>query len=277
LDERLGVKNFLFVPVDCPVSVRRLGQLEFGAPDFSLMPSVFNSHGTVGCLAAESVFAADIADRLKRAGHRVAREVPVVVSHGSFSKTYFLDLVVDESVVYELKAVAQLTGDHQAQLLNYLPLLDVNHGKIINMRPRSVDHRFVNSNRTLADRRDFSVRASSRGGAAEVVSLVTDLLKDWGTGLSLALYYQAIVHYLGGESIVIRELPMQRDETSLGNQRFYMIDDTSAFRLSAFDQPSRGYLKQVQRLLTFSPLTAIHWINIAHQEITFTTVTKKNL
>jgi len=191
--------------------------------------------------------------------------------------TYFLDLVVDESVVYELKAVAQLTAEHQAQLLNYLLLLDVNHGKIINMRPRSVDHRFVNSNRTLAERRDFLMRASSWGGAAQVVSLVTDLLKDWGTGLSLALYHQAMVHFLGGESRVIRELPIHRDDTSLGNQRFHMLDETSAFRLSAFDQPSRGYLKQVQRLLSFSPLTAIHWINIAHQEITFTTVTKKNL
>jgi GxxExxY protein len=270
----LGVKGLLFMPIDCSVSLRSLGQKEFGALDYVLMPAVFESHGAIGCLADESVFAADIADRRERAGYSVDREVPVVVSHGSFSKTYFLDLVVDDSAVYKLKAVAQVAAEHQAQLLNYLLLLDVNHGKIINMQPRSVEHRFVNSNRTLAERRDFEIRDSAWGGAPDVVSLLADVLKDWGTGLSLALYYQAIIHFLGGEAKVIRELPMRRDEVPLGNQRFYMVDDTSAFRLSAFDQPSQGYLKQIERLLAFSPLTAIHWNNIAHQAITFTTVKK---
>ena len=37
---------------------------------------------------------------------------PVIITHGDFSKTYFLDLIAD-GALYELKTVTSLSGEHQ--------------------------------------------------------------------------------------------------------------------------------------------------------------------
>jgi GxxExxY protein len=45
---------------------------------------------------------------------------------------YRLDLVVDEQLIVELKAVDQVTGLHQAQLMTYMKLSKVSLGLLIN-------------------------------------------------------------------------------------------------------------------------------------------------
>jgi hypothetical protein len=105
-----------------------------------------------------------------------------------------------------------------------------------------------------------------------LLELVLRILQDWGTGLELALYEQAIIHMLGGESKVSLILPMSRDGTSLGNQRFHLATNDSAVRLTAFGQTPKGYLSQLSRLLRASPLVAIHWINMDYHQVTFTSI-----
>lgn len=99
-----------------------------------------------------------------------------------------------------------------------------------------------------------------------------ELLKDWGTGLELPLYYQAIVHLLGGEANVIKQLPLSRDNLALGNQRFHLMDYEAAFRITAFENSTQAYRKQLIQLLKHSSLKAFHWINLAHGQVTFSTV-----
>jgi GxxExxY protein len=74
--------------------------------------------------------------RLRRLGSSVASQVPLHLVHSSFRKTYFLDIVADEGVVLELKAAEALNDRHRAQLVNYLFLLELSHGKLINVRGR---------------------------------------------------------------------------------------------------------------------------------------------
>ena len=45
---------------------------------------------------------------------------------------YKIDLLVDEFLVIELKAVEQLTGVHEAQLLTYMKLAEAPVGLLIN-------------------------------------------------------------------------------------------------------------------------------------------------
>ena len=63
----------------------------------------------------EKIYQADLAARLGQA----RREMPVVVSFQSLTKTNELDLVVAERASYELKSVTSLTSGHEAQLLNH--------------------------------------------------------------------------------------------------------------------------------------------------------------
>jgi len=51
---------------------------------------------------------------------------------------------VDRDVFYELKAVDRWHAKHKAQLIHYLMISGVQHGKLINFRPASVASFFCN-------------------------------------------------------------------------------------------------------------------------------------
>lgn len=228
------------MPITCPANLKPLSTEDFGQLDYSVMAHAFASHNELGRLADEVIYQGDFASRLSDAGFKVSRELPVTVSFGTFNKVYSLDIIVDEKATYELKAVAKLTANHVSQLLNYLFLLDAERGKLINLFRETV----------------------------------IELLRDWGTGLELSLYHQALVHVLGGDDRVSALLPMHRAGIALGNQRFFLTDAQSAFRLTAFSKDTEPYETQLNCLLRHSPLSCIHWINIDLETVTFTIIKK---
>ncbi|QDV47339.1 hypothetical protein Enr13x_72480 [Stieleria neptunia] len=260
------------MPITCPIDFHPLSTEEFATLDYTVMAHAFSSQRDLGSLADEIIYQSDFFERLDGSGFNVAREVPVLVRFESFSKTYKLDLVVNDMAVYELKTVAELTKEHLGQLLNYLLLLDIERGKLVNFRPNSVDSKFVNSPLSGSSRRCFSTTKERYHGPQSLVDLIEALLSDWGTGLELPLYQQAIVHLLGGREQESVKLPMNRRGRELGNQRFHLVTADSAFRLTAFSKFPRGYSSQLSRLLRASPLDALHWINIDYHEVTMTTI-----
>jgi hypothetical protein len=78
------------------------------------------------------------------------------VSFEDFTKVYYIDLLINNAI-YELKTAQFLAGEHEKQTINYLMLTGLNHAKLINFRPPSVQHRFVSTNLTPAKRYDFKV------------------------------------------------------------------------------------------------------------------------
>ena len=132
------------------------------------------------------------------------------MSHLDFTKTYSLDLVAGNAL-YELKTVAGFNSEHQAQLLNYLFLLDLPRGKLLNFRPPKVQGRIHANSLTLEDRRGFRSDSSRWERLSDDCCTLRDamceLLADWGAFLSMKLYEQALVHLCGGESQVIQRMP----------------------------------------------------------------------
>ena len=53
---------------------------------------------------------------------------------------YFIDLVVENSVIIELKAVGKLAPVHEAQLLSYLKLANLHIGLLINFNEETLMH-----------------------------------------------------------------------------------------------------------------------------------------
>ena len=262
------------MPVTCPVSFSRLSTEEFGSLDYEVMKHAFESHKDLGRLTDECVYQADFAARLKAAGFEVLREVPVTVSFEGFEKIYYLDLVVSGLAIYELKTARQLSQEHVGQVMNYLFLVNCNRGKLINFRSESVESRFVNIPVSQEERRAFVVDDKRWNGPADFYRHSIELLRDLGTSLEIALYGQAMIHFLGGNESVTRGLPMQRGNIGLGNQRFHMIDDNAAFKITAFKGCAQGYENQLNKLLKYSPLMTIHWINIGLREVTYISVGK---
>ena len=140
------------MPISCPIPFNAPAEEEFKRLDYLVMQHAFASHNTLGRFCDEAIDQADLAHRLRSAGlGPIAIEVPVRISWRTFTKTYSLDLTIRDAAICELKAVAALTGEHKAQLLNYLLLLGQPRGKLINFRPPSVESQFVSTTLTPAD------------------------------------------------------------------------------------------------------------------------------
>lgn len=262
------------MPISCPISFPRLTQDEMGTLDYEVMRCAFASQKALGRLGDETIYQAHLAHLLTRAGIQAEREVPVTLTFRSFLKTLYLDVVVNRSAIYELKAVMAWNAAHVSQLMNYLFLTNASRGKLVNFRTVSVESQFVNSSLDDAERRRFTVDDRDWTGSADLHQMILELVTDWGTALDQSLYTQAIVHGLGGEEAVNRQVPMTLDDLSLGNQHFQMVDVDTAFRITTFQEGiSNDHLTQLRKLTAPSPLTTFHCINISRHEIQLRTLT----
>jgi GxxExxY protein len=98
------------------------------------MDAAFNVHRALGPGLLESAYEACLAEDLERSGLRVERQVGVPVSYGDvrLDVGYRLDLLVENCVVVEVKAIDALASIHTAQLLTYLRFARVRLGYLIN-------------------------------------------------------------------------------------------------------------------------------------------------
>jgi len=91
-------------------------------------------HKELGPGLLESAYKACLAQELALRGVAFECEKPMPVEYKGLKLDigYRLDVLVDDRVILELKAVEQLTPLHEAQLLTYLRLSGVRVGLLIN-------------------------------------------------------------------------------------------------------------------------------------------------
>lgn len=91
-------------------------------------------HRVLGPGLLESVYEAALAHELSCQGHSVCRQVEVPVEYKGLQLTcgFRIDLLVDDAVIVELKAVDSFHPIHEAQLLNYMKLSGKCVGLLIN-------------------------------------------------------------------------------------------------------------------------------------------------
>ena len=263
------------MPILCSVPIPRLNQKQFGEISFRVMEHVFAIHRDFGRLFDERIYKRELARRLPG----VRLETQVDVTHRTFTKRYFLDVLTAEGALFEFKATEGLTPRHRAQLLNYLLLLDLAHSKLVNLRPGEVQHEFINAAMTTAERRRFAIHRNDfdvqTPGAVALEAILIPLLEDFGTGLDLNFYEEAVTHLLGGETKVERDVEVVSDDgTTLGTQRLRLCAPEAAFRLTTFAAPPPSFADHCRRLLRHLPLEAVQWMNIANHVITLTTVSR---
>ena len=252
--------------------VRRLTQDEFAELSYEVMRCVFEIHNEFGRFFDEKIYKRELASRFPR----VEIEFPIAVTHRTFSTTYYLDALVADGGAFEFKAVEELVPRHRRQLYNYLLLLDLAHGKLVNLRLESVQHEFVNALLRPDERRVFEVCTDrwngSIPGGEMIIEWVVSMLQDWGTGLELSLYEAAITHFLGGQERVLRDVAVQGSRQGLGHQTMRLVASGVAFKLTAFDPEFGSFEAHARRLLAHADLRAILWINIGSHKVTFVTV-----
>jgi len=109
-----------------PEAVNQIGR--------AVMDAAFAVHRTLGPGLLESVYEACMAEELRRAGLGVERQAGVPLTYGEVRMDvgYRLDLLVERSVVVEIKSIDALASIHTAQLLTYLRFSGVRLGYLIN-------------------------------------------------------------------------------------------------------------------------------------------------
>lgn len=98
-------------------------------------------HRRLGPGLLESVYQAALAYELRKTGLRVREQVelPVTYDEVRLEVGCRLDLLIEESVIVELKSVDVLLNVHHKQLLTYLRLSNCKLGLLINFNADSLD------------------------------------------------------------------------------------------------------------------------------------------
>lgn len=91
-------------------------------------------HSALGPGLLESAYEACLAHELRKRGLKVLTQValPVVYDGATIDVGYRIDLLVEDGVIVELKAVEKVAPIHEAQLLSYLKLSGHKLGLLIN-------------------------------------------------------------------------------------------------------------------------------------------------
>ena len=98
------------------------------------MDAALAVHRALGPGLLESVYEVCLSEELRQAGLAVERQVgiPVAYRDERLDVGYRLDLLVNKSVVVEVKSIDALASIHAAQLLTYLRLSGIRLGYLIN-------------------------------------------------------------------------------------------------------------------------------------------------
>jgi GxxExxY protein len=262
------------MPIHIGADIRRMDDREFAATVYEVMRHVFDVHRELGRLFNERIYQREIGFRIPDA----QREVPVQVQFEDFCKLYYLDLLVRGGALFELKAVELLADRHERQLLHYLFLADLPHGKLANLRGESVIHRFVNNTLTLGERMSFAVIDD---GWDELLPLrLKDrsiaMLRDWGTGLGLELYEEAAMYLCGQPLDSEAKIEIHLGNRSLGRQRMRIAGPYVGLEITALNPERREkHEAQLGHLLAHADLQAIQWINITRFEVRYKTLQKR--
>ncbi len=88
----------------------------------------------------ESAYEAALKYLLEQNGHKVTQQanLPIYWEDIKLDQTYRMDLVVDDNIIIELKAVAHIDMPHRRQLWNYLNLTHLEYGMLINFSPKGL-------------------------------------------------------------------------------------------------------------------------------------------
>ncbi len=103
-----------------------------------IVDSAIKVHMALGPGLLESAYEVCLSYELATRGFRVDRQLPLPVTYYEvvLEAGYRLDLVVDSSVVIELKSVEHVLPIHEAQLLSYMRLGDYRLGYLLNFNTR---------------------------------------------------------------------------------------------------------------------------------------------
>lgn len=244
--------------------------------DYQVMKHAFAIHNRMGNCHDEEVYQNELLYLLQKEGILANKEVPLAIQFRTFVKSYFLDLLLEDKYVYELKVIPHLTNQCRSQAINYQLISENPYGKLINFGGASVEHEFSSSTLTKAERKDFVVDRAYWDEAfdpnLQLYTLAHDLISDWGTRLNPTLYTEAL-HSLLPEAQE-EKIEILSDNRPVGTKLVHLAQQGIAFKLTTSKKPNPLEI-QFQKFINHTNLKAMLWINLNKDHVTFSTLKKK--
>ncbi len=118
-----------------------MGEIVYKELSYQIMAAVFEVYNTLGFGFLEKVYERALLKELCLRGIPVEAQKEIKVFYkGEEVGTYFADLVVNNEILLELKAVESLSNLHKAQVLNYLKATGFKLGLLINFGRERVQY-----------------------------------------------------------------------------------------------------------------------------------------
>ena len=110
---------------------------------YAIIGAAIEVHKQLGCGFLESVYQEALAIELGLRQIPFRREVklPVTYKGQRLLTSFCADFICFDSLVVELKALANMSGSEEAQLINYLRATRYKVGLLLNFGARSLQHR----------------------------------------------------------------------------------------------------------------------------------------
>ncbi len=126
----------------------RIGRMKYQELTSKILECSFEVINELGAGFLESVYERAMIVALAHKGLNTAAQLPLKVTfRGVIVGDYFADLVVEEKILVELKAVTRILPEHKAQIINYLNATGFDVGLLINFgNPKLEYYRFYRSN-----------------------------------------------------------------------------------------------------------------------------------
>lgn len=99
----------------------------------TIIGCAYKVHNALGTGFLEKVYENALRIELSKFGFSIKQKQPISVLYdGEVVGDYFPDLWVNDRIIIEVKAVQNLSKEHEVQLVNYLTATGVNDGLLIN-------------------------------------------------------------------------------------------------------------------------------------------------
>ncbi|MBC8333943.1 MAG: GxxExxY protein [Anaerolineales bacterium] len=117
-----------------PADVEKVGK--------AVLDAAFKVHSALGPGLLESVYETTLAYELRKSGLAVENQVavPIIYEGAKLDTAFRLDLLIENCVIVELKAVEKMNPVYEAQLLTYLRLSNIRLGYLINFYVARLKH-----------------------------------------------------------------------------------------------------------------------------------------
>jgi GxxExxY protein len=108
----------------------------------NILAACFEVSNELGAGFLESVYEKALLIALREKGLQASAQVPIQVSfRGHNVGQFYADILVENTIVVELKTASALTPEHKAQLINYLKATGIEVGLLVNFGQPKLEYR----------------------------------------------------------------------------------------------------------------------------------------